>query len=103
MGAFGAALVAKENYQYNKIETTMMSLKDAISLTYKTHFSHCKGCSNNCILTINTFSNHKSFILTIKVLFLVIVAKDLLIIQNVRSTHQICISGNINVYLIMSH
>ena len=62
MGAFGAALVAKENYQYNKIETTMMSLKDAISLTYKTHFSHCKGCSNNCILTINTFSNHKSFI-----------------------------------------
>ena len=62
MGAFGAALVAKENYKYNKIETTMVSLDEAIKLTYKTHFSHCKGCSNNCILTINTFSNHKSFI-----------------------------------------
>ena len=62
MGAFGAALVAKENYEYNKIETTMVSLDEAIKLTYKTHFSHCKGCSNNCILTINTFSNHKSFI-----------------------------------------
>lgn len=62
MGAFGAALVAKENYDYNKIETTMMKLEDAINLTYKTHFSHCKGCNNNCILTINTFSNRKSFI-----------------------------------------
>ena len=62
MGAFGAALVAKENYEYNKLPTTMISLNDAIKLTYKTHFSHCKGCNNNCILTINTFSNHRSFI-----------------------------------------
>ena len=62
MGAFGAALVAKENYEYYKLQTTMVSLEDAINLTYKTHFSHCKGCNNNCILTINTFSNKKSFI-----------------------------------------
>lgn len=53
MGAFGAALIAKE--RYNGQETTMLSLDEITELTYKTSTTHCNGCSNHCMLTVNIF------------------------------------------------
>ena len=55
MGAFGAALLAKNHYHGQ--ETTMLSLEEIGKLTYTTKTTHCGGCSNNCMLTINRFPN----------------------------------------------
>ena len=55
MGAFGAALIAKRNY--NGKETTMLSLDEIEALTYTATSRRCGGCSNNCMLTLNRFSN----------------------------------------------
>lgn len=60
MGAFGAALIAREHYE--KQQTTMLSLDEIAKLEYKTSTTHCKGCSNNCMLTINRFSNGQTHI-----------------------------------------
>jgi len=55
MGAFGAALIARERYVGEP--STMLSLEDIGKLTYTTKTTHCGGCSNNCMLTINRFPN----------------------------------------------
>ena len=60
MGAFGAALIAKERYTGQ--ETTMLPLEQIDQLTYTTTTTHCGGCSNNCMLTINRFPNGKRHI-----------------------------------------
>ena len=51
MGAFGAALIARERYMHRPHETTMLSLDDMINLTYTTTMSRCRGCVNHCVLT----------------------------------------------------
>ena len=61
MGAFGAALIARERYSECK-GTTMLSIEDIESLEYSTTMSKCKLCTNNCRLTINKFSGGRSFI-----------------------------------------
>lgn len=60
MGAFGAALIARE--RYDGTESTMLSLDKIISLKYTTSMTRCKGCTNNCHLTINRFSGGRQFI-----------------------------------------
>ena len=60
MGAFGAALVAREHYTGQ--ESTMLSLDDILRLTYTTTSVRCGGCSNNCMLTINKFSGGRKHI-----------------------------------------
>ena len=55
MGAFGAALIARERYHGQK--TAMLSLEQIGALTYTTKTIHCGGCPNNCMLTINKFPN----------------------------------------------
>ena len=57
MGAFGAALVAKNHYAGQ--ETTMLSLEEILRLTYTTKSVRCGGCGNNCMLTINNFGGRK--------------------------------------------
>ena len=42
MGAFGAALIARERYMHRPHETTMLSLDDMINLTYTTTMSRCR-------------------------------------------------------------
>ncbi|MGL6202209.1 MAG: acyl-CoA dehydratase activase-related protein [Lachnospiraceae bacterium] len=61
MGAFGAALIARERYSECK-GTTMLSIEEIESLEYSTTMSKCKLCTNNCRLTINKFSGGRSFI-----------------------------------------
>ena len=61
MGAFGAALIARERYEDNKV-TTMLSIDEINELTYKTTMTKCHGCTNNCRLTINHFSGGRRYI-----------------------------------------
>lgn len=61
MGAFGAALIARERYEENK-ETTMLSIDKINSLKYTTSMANCRGCTNNCRLTISKFSGGRQFV-----------------------------------------
>ena len=54
MGAFGAALIARERYSGQ--QTSMLPLDEVSSLTYTSSSKRCGGCSNNCMLTVNKFS-----------------------------------------------
>ena len=60
MGAFGAALIAKQNYGGEA--SSMLTLDEIKTLTYTTTSRRCGGCSNNCMLTLNRFSNGQSHI-----------------------------------------
>ncbi len=61
MGAFGAALIAKERYSEDR-PTTMLSIDKINTFQYKTSSTHCHGCTNQCRLTINNFSGGRRFI-----------------------------------------
>lgn len=61
MGAFGAALIARERYT-ECAGTTMLSIDEINALEYHTTMTKCKGCTNNCRLTINHFSGGRKFI-----------------------------------------
>ncbi len=60
MGAFGAALIAKEHYTGQP--TSMLSPHEITNLQYTTSARRCKGCSNNCMLTVNKFSGERTHI-----------------------------------------
>lgn len=60
MGAFGAALLAKKHYSGQ--DTSMISLDEIVHLKYQSTSTRCKGCSNNCMLTINKFSGNRKYI-----------------------------------------
>ena len=60
MGAFGAALIAKQRWQCKP--TKMLSFSDIASLTYTVKTSRCKGCQNNCMLTFNIFPDGRRHI-----------------------------------------
>ena len=60
MGAFGAALIARERCEGRK--TSMMSLDQIINLKYETSMTRCKGCTNSCVLTVNRFEGGRQFI-----------------------------------------
>lgn len=61
MGAFGAALIAREHYEEGS-STTMLPLEEIIGLKFESSMSRCKGCTNQCRLTINKFSGGRQFI-----------------------------------------
>jgi len=61
MGAFGAALIARERYD-GISDSSMLSIDKINSLTYETKLTHCQGCTNHCYLTINKFSGNRQFI-----------------------------------------
>ncbi len=61
MGAFGAALIAREHYEAG-YETSMLSYEKLCALQFETSMAKCKGCTNNCRLTINKFSGGRQFI-----------------------------------------
>ncbi len=61
MGAFGAALIAREKYEAG-YETSMLSYEKLCALKYDTSMAKCRGCTNSCRLTINKFSGGRQFI-----------------------------------------
>ena len=60
MGAFGAALIAKDRYTGQK--STMLSFKEINELRFKTSMTRCQGCINHCLLTVNEFTGNRKFI-----------------------------------------
>ena len=60
MGAFGAALIARERWEHQP--TTMLPLDKIIALQYKTAMTRCQGCNNKCVLTVNQFGGGRRFI-----------------------------------------
>ena len=61
MGAYGAALIARERYDASKT-TTMLPIDKILSLTYKTTMARCQGCTNHCVLTINRLDGGRQFV-----------------------------------------
>ncbi len=61
MGAFGAALIARERYKEDS-QTTMLSIDKINELKFTTTMAKCKGCTNNCRLTINRFTGGRQFV-----------------------------------------
>ena len=63
MGAFGAALIARERFQATpEANTTMLTIDQINELSFTTSLVKCKGCTNSCRLTVNKFSDGRSFI-----------------------------------------
>lgn len=54
MGAFGAALYVKSNAAE---KSGIISKEELKALTYTTKTTHCAGCENKCLLTVNTFND----------------------------------------------
>ncbi|MCR5487389.1 MAG: acyl-CoA dehydratase activase-related protein, partial [Lachnospiraceae bacterium] len=61
MGAFGAALIAKERHTAGK-PSSMLSIQQIKSLEFTTSMAKCQGCTNHCRLTINRFTGGRVFI-----------------------------------------
>ena len=61
MGAFGAALIARERYDSSK-KSTMLSIDEINNLAFETTMARCKGCTNSCLLTINRFTGGRQYI-----------------------------------------
>ncbi len=61
MGAYGAALYAKEKMTAGR-ESTLLSLEKLKNFKHEIKAVNCGGCSNNCRLTVNTFSDGRRFI-----------------------------------------
>ncbi len=61
MGAFGAALIARERYAEN-YSTSTIDYEDLCDLKFETSMAKCQGCTNSCRLTINRFSGGRQYI-----------------------------------------
>lgn len=60
MGAFGASLYAKAMEKENGSD--IIDSESLKAFTHKAVGANCKGCTNNCHLTVNTFSSGEKFI-----------------------------------------
>ena len=61
MGAFGAALIARERYEEGTV-SSMLSMDEIEKLEFSTSMARCRGCTNNCLMTINKFSGGRRFV-----------------------------------------
>ena len=62
MGAYGAALYAKEQAEKTGSASTLISAADLPNFTHTSRTAVCQGCTNHCLLTVNTFPGGKRFI-----------------------------------------
>ena len=65
MGAYGMALLAKEQYETNldmEYYSSILKQDELDKLDIKINHTRCNGCENHCKLTINIFSNGKRYI-----------------------------------------
>lgn len=61
MGAYGAALISKERY-YKGYKTNLIDKHNIDKVKLDIEVKRCFGCANNCLLTINKFSDEDIFI-----------------------------------------
>lgn len=59
MGAFGAALTAKQHYEPNGEQrpSSLLSVEELEALEFRTERKTCRLCQNHCQMTITNFSN----------------------------------------------
>ena len=65
MGAYGVALLSKEQFEANldmEYYSSISKPQDLDKLDIKISHTRCNGCENHCLLTINKFSNGKKYI-----------------------------------------
>ena len=65
MGAYGVALLSKEQYCANmdmEYRSTILGEEELDNLNITISHVRCQGCENHCLLTINTFDNGKRFV-----------------------------------------
>ena len=65
MGAYGVALLAKEQYEANldmEYSSTILKSNELDDLKINTSHVRCNGCENHCLLTINKFSNGSRYV-----------------------------------------
>ena len=65
MGAYGMALLAKEQFETNldmDYKSTLATVEDLKHLNIEITHTRCNGCENHCKLTINKFGNNKRYI-----------------------------------------
>ena len=63
MGAFGAAVIAKEYAKEHELQkSSLLTLQDLNGFTADTNLTRCGICGNNCLLTIHKFKNGERFI-----------------------------------------
>ncbi|MCL2859837.1 MAG: 2-hydroxyacyl-CoA dehydratase [Oscillospiraceae bacterium] len=65
MGAYGMALLAKEQYEQNmdmEYKSSIASLEELNKIKIETTHARCQKCENHCLLTINKFNNNTRFV-----------------------------------------
>ena len=65
MGAYGVALLAKQQFESNmdmEYKTALSNLEDLENIKIKITHARCGKCENNCLLTINRFNDNTTFI-----------------------------------------
>jgi predicted CoA-substrate-specific enzyme activase len=60
MGAYGAALIARE--RYSEGSSTVLKAAQLDSFNADTAMKRCSLCSNNCLLTVNGFNDGSEFV-----------------------------------------
>jgi len=61
MGAFGAALIAKDLYEFG-YQTSLVQGADLFNFTTETTMKRCGLCGNNCLVSIKQFSGGNEYI-----------------------------------------
>lgn len=61
MGAFGAAIIAKERYISGN-KSTLLKVDKLNTFTTNVSMRRCGKCANNCLLTINQFQDGREFV-----------------------------------------
>ncbi len=62
MGAFGAALYAKENTARDTLLSSLVSEAELAAFSYSSRSVICKGCTSHCNVNVLTFSDGRRFI-----------------------------------------
>lgn len=62
MGAYGAALYSKSKTSETGKPSRLISQSDLACFSHESKTMTCRGCTNNCLLTVNTFSGGERFI-----------------------------------------
>jgi predicted CoA-substrate-specific enzyme activase len=62
MGAFGAALLAMEDYTEDQKPSTVISPENLAAFSVTTRNTRCRKCENRCLLTVNSFSDGRRFV-----------------------------------------
>ena len=63
MGAFGAALIARDKYEHRAGSSTLLQANQLQDYYTKAETRHCGLCGNNCLLTANIFPDGREFLM----------------------------------------